>query len=165
MSRLDSVIRRLTAQRACLDQAANLLTDVPGPVLELGLGNGRTFDHLRTILPGREIFVFDREIVAHPDYIPDVDHTLVGTFDQTLPRAGEILPGRAALAHCDIGTGDKAASEALARFLVPLLVPLMADGAIILGDQPMEELELESIALPDGVSSGRYFMYRLASRD
>ena len=40
MSRLDSVIRRLQAQRACLDRAVDLVRDLPGPVLELGLGNG-----------------------------------------------------------------------------------------------------------------------------
>lgn len=48
MSRLDSVIRRLEAQRACLGFAADLIEGrgggdrVDGVVLELGLGNGRT---------------------------------------------------------------------------------------------------------------------------
>ncbi len=60
MSRLDSFIRRLKAQRACLGLAAELIRDVPGPLLELGLGNGRTYDHLREIMPGREIYVFER---------------------------------------------------------------------------------------------------------
>ncbi len=67
MSRLDSVIRRLQAQRACLNKAAGLVGGLPGAVLELGLGNGRTFDHLREILPGREIFVLEREVAAHTD--------------------------------------------------------------------------------------------------
>ncbi len=67
MSRLDSFIRRMIAQRDCLAAAARLIGDIPGPVLELGLGNGRTYDHLREILPGREIFVFDRRVAAHPD--------------------------------------------------------------------------------------------------
>ncbi|MGH6887075.1 MAG: class I SAM-dependent methyltransferase, partial [Geminicoccales bacterium] len=49
MSRLDSFIRRLEAQRACLDLAAARIADLPGPVLELGLGNGRTYDHLREL--------------------------------------------------------------------------------------------------------------------
>ncbi|MHA1546704.1 MAG: class I SAM-dependent methyltransferase, partial [Alphaproteobacteria bacterium] len=65
MSRLDSVIRRLTAQRSCLDQAAKMIGTVPGIVVELGLGNGRTFDHVREILPEREIFVFERQVKAH----------------------------------------------------------------------------------------------------
>jgi hypothetical protein len=52
-SRLDSFIRRLEAQRACLDWAAQEIAAVPGEVVELGLGNGRTYDHLRTRLGGR----------------------------------------------------------------------------------------------------------------
>ena len=55
MSRLDSFIRRLVAQRACLDHAAQLIGGLDGAVLELGLGNGRTYDHLRSLFPGREI--------------------------------------------------------------------------------------------------------------
>ena len=42
MSRLDSFIRRMSAQRDCLNHVADLLADVEGPVMELGLGNGRT---------------------------------------------------------------------------------------------------------------------------
>src|SRR6202022_2543720 len=47
VSRLDSFIRRLKAQRACLDLAAGLVRGLDGEILELGLGNGRTYDHLR----------------------------------------------------------------------------------------------------------------------
>ena len=54
MSRLDSFIRRLEAQRACLNRAAALISGIDGIVLELGLGNGRTYDHLRELFPDRE---------------------------------------------------------------------------------------------------------------
>ena len=53
MSRLDSFIRRLEAQRSCLALAVERSRHVPGVVLELGLGNGRTFDHLREIIARR----------------------------------------------------------------------------------------------------------------
>ena len=39
MSRLDSFLRRLQAQRGCLNDAAALVGARPGPVFELGLGN------------------------------------------------------------------------------------------------------------------------------
>ena len=52
MTRLDSVIRRLTAQRDLLNWAAEEISPA-GLILELGLGNGRTYDHLRTRLPDR----------------------------------------------------------------------------------------------------------------
>ncbi|MBZ0325447.1 MAG: class I SAM-dependent methyltransferase, partial [Alphaproteobacteria bacterium] len=87
MSRLDSAIRRLEAQRACLGAAAAEIRDLPGPVVELGLGNGRTYDHLRDLLPGREIFAFDRQVAAHPDCVPDAAHMVLGDFTETVPGA------------------------------------------------------------------------------
>ena len=47
------MIRRLEAQRACLASAAEIVENLPGPFLELGLGNGRTYDHLRELAPDR----------------------------------------------------------------------------------------------------------------
>ena len=38
MSRLDSFIRRLEAQRACIDRAFELAAPLSGPVIEVGLG-------------------------------------------------------------------------------------------------------------------------------
>ena len=72
------MIHRLTAQRAYLNEAARRIKDLPGCVFELGLGSGRTFDHLRSLLPDREIFAFDRAISAHPTCIPDADHMILG---------------------------------------------------------------------------------------
>ena len=161
MSRLDSAIRRLLAQRACLDRAAELIEDTPGPVLEFGLGNGRTFDHLRGLLPGRDIFVFERKVAAHPDCIPDEAHLFVGAFGETAPTALDRMAQRAVLAHCDIGSGDTDASQQNAKALAPLLTPLLAPGAIIVGDQDMSFAGWRSLDLPDGVAPGRYFMYRL----
>ena len=102
MSRLDSAIRRLTAQRSCLEHAAALVADLPGPILELGLGNGRTYDHLCEMLPDREIFVFERKVAAHPDCVPDESHLLLGDFLDTLPQALDRVGRPAALAHADI---------------------------------------------------------------
>ncbi len=162
MSRLDSFIRRLEAQRACLDWAAGAVAGVPGPVLELGLGQGRTYDHLRERLKQREIFVFERRVAAHPGSIPDAAHLILGDFRETLPGALTRIGARAALAHCDIGSADEAASRALAAAVAPLLAPLMAAGGIVLGDQPMAHPRLTALPLPDGVAPGRYHLYRVA---
>jgi hypothetical protein len=163
MSRLDSFIRRLTAQRACLDHAVRLIADLPGPVLEVGLGNGRTYDHLRERLPNREIFVFDRQVAAHPDCIPPADHLLLGDFRETLktmrPRLGE----GAALIHADIGSGDEVANARLAAELAPLLVRLLTRRGILLGDQAMAIDGLVELPLPADVKPGRYFLYRAAA--
>jgi hypothetical protein len=163
MSRLDSFIRRLEAQRACLDRAVELARDVPGPVLEIGLGNGRTYDHLRHRLAGRDIYVFDRQVAAHPDSIPPADHLFLGDVLETLPALMRRLGARAALVHADIGSGDAAATAALAAALGPKLADVSAPGATIACDQPLEvPRRLMPLPLPDGVAAGRYFLYRVA---
>lgn len=161
MSRLDSAIRRLAAQRDCLGMAAGLIGDIPGPILELGLGNGRTYDHLRTLFPGREIFVFDRHVAAHPDCIPDDTHMIVGDVMQTLGSALDRIGARAAMVHSDIGSGDKAESRRRARTLTKLLGPLLVPGAIAVSDQDMAVAGWPEVALPEGIAPGRYYVYRV----
>ena len=161
MSRLDSAIRRLTAQRACLDRAAAMIADRPGPVLELGLGNGRTYDHLREIMPGREIFVFERQVAAHPDCVPPAGMLFEGDIVETLPAAAARLGRTAVLLHSDIGTGDSARNAALAVEIAALLPPLLAPGALLLSDQVLPVPGAEPLALPDGVAKGRYQMVRV----
>jgi len=159
MSRLDSVIRRLQAQRSCIDHAIGLIADRPGPVFEVGLGNGRTYDHLRARMPDRTIYAFDRQVAAHPNCIPPADLLVLGDARRTLP-ATTAAHGRAVLMHSDIGTGDAAANAALARELAPAYADALAPGGILISDQPLADPALEPQALPDGVAPGRYHLYR-----
>lgn len=161
MSRLDLVIRRLLAQRATIDWAAATLKDVPGPVLELGLGNGRTYDHLRERFSGRAIFVLDRELAAHPSSRPDAAHFIAGDFRETLPTILARIGARVALAHCDIGSHSAEASRALGAALAPLLAPIMVQGGLVLGDQPMAHPGWTALPLPEGVEPGAYHIYRV----
>jgi len=159
MSRLDSFIRRLEAQRSCLGDAARRTQKLGGVVLELGLGNGRTFDHLRETCTGREIYVFDRQVAAHPDCIPSPNRMFLGDFTDTLPEArGQLGNGAAALVHVDLGSGDTAASLTLAARLAPDIAALMTAGAVVVSDQPLEAPGLVALPLPEGVRPGRYFM-------
>ena len=160
MSRLDSFIRRMNAQRDCLNFAAAIIKDTSGSGIELGLGNGRTYDHLRSLLPDRDIYVFDRHVKAHPDCIPDTEHMIVGDFLETVPKALQHMKSKAVLAHCDIGSGDKEASVALARMLAHSLPKLLAPGAVIVSDQPFDVANWQPWPLPDGVAAGRYHLYR-----
>ena len=161
MSRLDSFIRRLEAQRACLELAAARIAGLRGPVLELGLGNGRTYDHLRALLPEREIFVFEREVNAHPDCVPDAAHLILGDVRATLPQAHRRLPGRAALAHSDVGTGEAARNTELAAWLAGVLPALLAAGAWVVSDQALRAPALVPQAPPSGIAPDRYFLYRV----
>lgn len=163
MSRLDSFIRRVSAQRDCLNMAAGLVSSLPGPILELGLGNGRTYDHLRELFPDREIFVFDRRVAAHPRCIPDEAHMVLGDITETLPAAAGRIGAPAALAHCDMGTGDAGANARLAAFIGPHLSRLMAAGGIVLSDQECPVDGWAPLAPPPGVRPGRYFVSRVAA--
>lgn len=160
MSRLDSFIRRLQAQRTCLDHAVQLVRDLPGPVLELGLGNGRTYDHLREHLPERDIYVCDRQVAAHPDCIPPAQFLILGDVRETLPRAAERLGSTVALVHADLGSGDVVASQRQAVELAPVVAGLLRPGGIVVSDQPLPNERLRALALPDGVKPGRYYLYR-----
>ena len=160
MSRLDSFIRRLEAQRACLDLAAHLVRELDGDVLELGLGNGRTYDHLRQLFPDRKIYVCERRVAAHPDCVPPAELLLLGDMRDTLQTARELLGGRVALAHLDPATGDVAASRALAAQVAPLIVPLLRPGGVLVSEPAIAWHGLSPMALPDGLAPGRYNLYR-----
>ncbi len=160
MTRLESVIRRLQAQRACLDWVAEQLNPAAGVVFELGLGNGRTYDHLLHRLPEREIYVFERRVAAHPDCIPDHQHLYLGDITQTLPQAASDHAGRCVLVHCDIGTGVESENRAIAKFVSTALVPALAPRALLVSDQPLLIEGSEEVALPSSVAKGRYFIRR-----
>lgn len=160
MSRLDSFIRRMSAQRSCIDHAGSLLQSFPGPVLELGLGNGRTYDHLRETFPGRDIFVFDFAVAAHPACIPAPQFLRLGDFRVTVPAfRAEGLP-LAAFVHADVGSGSEEASRQLAAELAQDLCQLLAPGGMLACDQPIVVAGLLSAPLPPGVDIGRYHIYR-----
>ncbi len=157
MSRLDSFIRRMQAQRDCLNAVAG---DVgAGPILELGLGNGRTYDHLRGLFPGRAIYVFERQVRAHPDCIPPNDRLFLGDIFETLPRAAAQLGAMAALAHSDLGTGDQAANAALGLRLAPMLDALLAPGGLVVANQNLDLAGWQRLPDPSGVPPDRYFLY------
>ena len=160
MSRLDSFIRRLEAQRACLDEAAHLITELDGDVLELGLGNGRTYDHLRQLFPDRKIYVCERRVAAHPDCVPPAELLLLGDMRDTLQKARELLGGGVALAHLDPATGDVAASRALAAEVAPLIVPLLRPGGVLVSEPAITWQGLSPMALPESVAPGRYNLYQ-----
>ena len=157
MSRLDSFIRRLQAQRACLDHAVALVADLPGPVLELGLGNGRTYDHLRERLPGRRIIAFDRVNAANLRSLPPEGDLILGEISQT---AGAFAGIDAALVHADIGSGYDDMDELNLRWLPHLTVDLLASGGIAASGVPLDHRELKALPLPEGIRPGRYFLYR-----
>ena len=162
MSRLDSFIRRLEAQRILLNWAVEKIAGHSGLVLELGLGNGRTYDHLREKLPGRPIYAFDRAVNANPRSIPPEEYLVLGDFTETLPAFARRHPSGAALIHSDAGLGDPEANARQVRMISESLPPLAASGALVLSDQRLDHPLLRQQPLPPSISADRYFIYRRA---
>lgn len=151
------MIARLSAQRAHLDAAAAAIAGLPGPVLEVGLGKGRTYDHLRTLLLQRTIHVFDGSLHAPEGVHPPAERLVLGDFRDTLPAAVRRLPP-AALIHADIGSDDRAADAALAATIAPMLAALLAPGGLLLSDRAMPAPGLTADQGPE--TAWRYYRYR-----
>jgi len=157
MSRLDSFIRRLTAQRDILNSIVDLVGPLEGPVIEFGLGNGRTYDHLREIFAGRRIIAFDREVRSYSSSTPPAEDMVTGDIKKT----GQAFVGiDAALAHADIGTGHDEIDAVTLTWLPQLMVGVLRQGGIAVSGLPLDRPELEQLPLPEGIKSGRYFLYR-----
>lgn len=160
MSRLDVFIDRMVSQRACLDFAIAETENLSGPVLELGLGNGRTYHHLKERVASRDIYVFERAVASHPDSTPPDDRLLLGEVTETLPAALERFGSVASLVHADLGGHNLQKNDAFARQVSPLIAPILASGGLMVSSDRMYFDALEELELPAGAVPGRCFVYR-----
>lgn len=158
MSRLDSMLRRLTAQRDGLNWAVERIADVKGDVLDMGLGNGRTYDHLREVVAGaRRIWVMDRILQCHPSCVPPDEDFLQGEAEETLATlADRGVP--IALAHYDFGFGVKEKDVAEAAKLSPLIARVMSPGGVIVSGQPL--VGFAAVPGPEHIAPDRYYFYQ-----
>jgi hypothetical protein len=159
-SRLEKLLFRLEAQHACLAWAFREIANRPGIVFELGLGHGRTYDHLRKNMPGREIFVFERKIDSYPDCTPPESHMILGEIGETLPKAAERFKGRVVLAHSDVGSFAAEHNAMMSEIVSGNLAPALAKDALILSDLPLTVSSTERLPLPSGAKEDRYYIYR-----
>ena len=159
LTRLDKLLLRLEAQHICLDWIFREISDYPGVVFEMGLGHGRTYDHLRTYLPERDIYVFDREVDCFEDCKPPADRLLLGDIADTLALAAARFGGQVVLAHADLGSYGEAHNAGIASKLNQCLPAVLASGAIVLSDLPLELSGTKALPLPDGAREGHYFLY------
>jgi len=160
MSRLDVFINRMVSQRACLDFGIAATKGMPGPVFELGLGNGRTFDHMRANMPERDIFVFERKVESNPASTPTEEQTILGDVMETLPQALERFGATATLVHADLGGHNLEKNDIFARKVSPLIEPLMAVGGLMISSDRMYFDNLVEQPLPEGAIEGRCFIYK-----
>lgn len=166
MSRLDRFILRVTSQRRLLDGIAAELNSrqdgFPGIVCELGLGNGRTYDHMREKIAGRRIVVFERDPSPDERSRPPAADLILGEITDTAHRfAGE--HGRtAALIHADLGNGTAAYDARIAAWLPGVCLALGKPGATVLTSTPLDHPQLMRLPLPADVeAAGVYSAYRI----
>lgn len=160
MSRLDLFIDRMVSQRACMDFAVAQTAHLKGPVFELGLGNGRTYHHLRETVQSRDIYVFERAVASHPDSTPPEERILLGDVYETLPAALARFGATASMIHADLGGHNRAKNDAFARGVSPFVEPLLAPGGLMVASDQMYFEDLVEVALPQGAVEGRCFIYQ-----
>ncbi len=151
----------MSAQRLVLEDAARRLGDTPGPVVDLGLGAGRTFDHLCALFPDREVFAFDQHLQSALEVLPDARRMVVGDIRETLPACADRIGAPAALVHNDLGSADATGNAALAAWLGPAILKITAPGAIVVTSFALPLGEVDVLPLPEGVRPGRYHAFRL----
>jgi hypothetical protein len=159
-SRLEKTLRRLEAQLACLSFAFEAIQQQDGVVAELGLGLGRTYDHLRWHLPDRQIFVFDRVNKAFADCQPPEGRLLLGEIADTFPAFAKQHAGQIVLANCDLGSANRDDNRAVIAMVEALVPHTLAPGAILMADLPIQPEGCDPLPLPAGVHAGSYFLFR-----
>jgi trans-aconitate methyltransferase len=159
MSRLDSFIRRMTAQRDILNLVSTCLDEVPGTILEFGLGSGRTFDHLRERFPGRHVIAFENDPCDHVvSRLAPLD-LMLGDLRET---TRDLPDGSAALVHVDLAGGSDRFDDETRGWLTPLAVRLLAPGGYLASDFALSDPRLVPQPLPSGIAPGRYHLSRRA---
>lgn len=158
MSRLDTFINRISAQRDILNHVArDLGLPTEGHVLEIGLGNGRTYSHLKELFPERRAIAFDRAMNAHKSAAPAAEDFVEGEIDQT---GRNFTNEKAALVHADIGTGYPDRDAVTLEWLPDMVSAMLCEGGIAVSGLPLIQPRLEELPRLPTVSEGRYFIYR-----
>ena len=160
LTRLEKTLYRLEAQHACLNWAVAEIEGRDGLVFELGLGLGRTFNHLKHNLGSRQIYVFEREVHCYPDCRPEDDELIIGNLEDTLPDAVNRFAGQVVLAHCDVGSMDRDHNRKMSGLLSRNLGPALCDNAIVLSDLPLDIEGTSPRPLPGSARVDRYYLYR-----
>jgi S-adenosyl-L-methionine methyltransferase len=168
MSYLDKFINRMMAQRICLDLAPAIIRDIEGPVLEFGLGHGRTYDHLLQNFPDRDVYVFEK-VVSPNVFVRPADALLFeGDIHDTLKTALKRLPRKAAMAHSDLGLKDRDGAVPIVASIIQYLPSLIAPGGIYVSNT---DISLVNGRIPSAfepldlaqVPEGQYFIYRVGA--
>ncbi|MEZ5730593.1 MAG: class I SAM-dependent methyltransferase [Burkholderiaceae bacterium] len=161
---LERALKRIETQIRLIDWAAALLSErMPPPdcfVVEFGLGNGRTYDHLRARLPVSRIVVLDREMKANPDRRPPDDDFVKGDIAATWRTLAASQPNAASLIHADLGDGTDRYDAVLESWLGEACAALAAPGAIILSSTRVQHPAIVPMQAPFEPLGGHYGVFQ-----
>ncbi len=163
MSRLDDLVRRMQTQRAVLNFAIAKIKseNIDGSIVELGLGSGRTFDHLRENFPGRTLFTFDWEMEATKDCYPEKSQFIKGEIQKTFPKFAMGKNSSCCFMHIDIGTRDRQRDKDLYASLTDSVVAILCDRGLLVSDREFFHSGLEPLDTSSmHVEGWAYFLYR-----
>lgn len=154
---------RMQVQKAYLDHMiAHLLQkQSSGLGVEIGLGSGRTYDHLRNYLPDYEIYAFDFKVECHPSCTPPPEYTVLGPAEETFPEWSKQRKGAASFVHCDIGTTDLVRDKAVYEKMLPHILHVTSQNGLVLSDRMLIDSSLLPIPLPGNTEEWPYFLYRI----
>jgi hypothetical protein len=89
------------------------------------------------------------------------DRLFLGDLRETLAAAYGRIGEKAALAHCDLGSGRSESDGAFARWLGSAIPIVVAPQGIVVSDQLLRGDSLQEIALPPNVPPDRYHLYEV----
>ncbi len=128
-----------------------------GVILEIGLGNGRTYDHIRELFPNNRIIAFDRAVGSHPGSTPPEADLILGDIKETIAQ----FSGRdVAFAHADIGTAYPEKDAKTLTWLPRSIAAALKTGGVAASGLPLDHPDLEPLPLPAGADAGRTYFYR-----
>ena len=130
---------------------------------ELGLGNGRTYDHLRTRLPDWRVVVFERNPQPNEKSWPPECDLYVGDIQHTATMFAADHGPCASLVHADLGDGSETYNEELQQWLPGVCHALAAGDGWVISSTPLAHRKLELFEWTDLGKLSHYSVYR-ASR-
>ena len=134
-----------------------------GLILEFGLGNGRTYDHLRQNLPGREIYVFERKL-ARQTLLPDDTHLILGDIRESLPPFSAQHRGSAISSTVTSAAAMPTPMPRSQLFSLPIFCSFLRRAVWSwrtrkIWPQAVDHASPKTLPPPAGVMPGRYFIY------
>lgn len=160
ITRLEKTYYRLQAQILCFDWAFDQIESTPGVIMEIGLGLGRTYQHIKSHLPDREMIVFERDVHSYEDCTPPENEIILGDFTATLVENTDRYKGKVALINSDVGSFDKQSNREKAALLSRLLPPYLGNNAIVLSDLELTLQGCTVLTLPGNARKDSYHLYR-----